>query len=163
MSIFWRPPVYIYIYIYLLTLIQSMWYATFLYAALTAEVVEYADSQGVRPHSPTPTKLPVGCGWRPVILGNVILVTVVRDPATEVIAWFSILYFGPDLIWRTVGGARFDQSVGQIKFQHQCNCPDRILQIAFVENKYLNLLYLNGAKRRWLRLNCAERAILETI
>ena len=42
-------------------------------------------------------------------------------------------------------------------------CPDHILQIALMANKYPNLFYLRGARRWWWRVICAEIAIFETI
>ena len=56
-----------------------------------------------------------------------------------------------------------DQLTVYVKPYYLHNCPDCILQIALLANKYLILFYLKGACRWWLMFNCTERAILKTI
>ena len=39
---------------------------------------------------------------------------------------------------------------------HPYDCPYSILQIALVANEYATLFYLQGARRQWLKVNCAD-------
>ena len=64
---------------------------------------------------------------------------------------------------QAIAAAWFDQLANHIKPWHLCSCPNGILQIALLANKYPTLFYLKAARRRWLRVNCAEITKLETI
>ena len=74
----------------------------------------------------------------------------VFEPATEVVMWLETVQFGLYWIRRVVSKARLDQSTNHVKLLYLYNCPDRVLQIAVVANKYSTLFY---HKIAWTQLH----------
>ena len=100
-------------------------------------------------------------GVLPADMQSGVIDRAVRDLAAKVVKWPATLHFGSYWARRVVGEVWSDQSVGHVKLKY--DCPDCILLIAFVVNKYPTLFNIKCARKKWLRDICAEIVIFKII
>ena len=83
--------------------------------------------------------------------------------ATEVVNWLETLNLGSYWAVWAFNKTWFYKSAGYVNSLQLYDYLNCISQITPVANKYPTLFYLKGVRWWWLKVYCAEIAILETI